>query len=58
MRVSREGEDPGNQVRAIAEWAARSGVEVLSYYVDADVSGAQDLGTGRSTGRCWRPPGP
>ena len=40
VRVSREGEDPGNQLRAIAEWAARSGVEVLSYYIDADVSGA------------------
>jgi DNA invertase Pin-like site-specific DNA recombinase len=40
VRVSREGEDPGNQLRAIAEWAARSGVEVLSYYIDVDVSGA------------------
>jgi DNA invertase Pin-like site-specific DNA recombinase len=38
--VSREGEDPGDQVRAIAEWAARSGVEVLSYHIDVDVSGA------------------
>ncbi|MCC6014476.1 MAG: recombinase family protein [Desulfurococcaceae archaeon] len=40
VRVSREREDPGNQVRAIAEWATRSGVKVLSYYVSADVSGA------------------
>jgi DNA invertase Pin-like site-specific DNA recombinase len=39
-RVSREGEDPGDQVRAIAEWAARSGVEVLSYHIDVNVSGA------------------
>ena len=39
-RVSREGEDPENQVQAIREWAARNGVEVVSCYVDVDVPGA------------------
>jgi len=40
VRVSREGESPENQVLTIREWAARSGVEVVSYYIDIEVSGA------------------
>jgi len=40
VRVSQEGENPENQVSAIREWAARNGVEVVSFYVDVDVSGA------------------
>jgi len=39
VRVSREGEDPGNQVMAIREWASRNGVEVVSYYIDIGGSG-------------------
>lgn len=38
--VSQEGENPENQVSVIREWAARSGVEVVSFYVEASVSGA------------------
>jgi len=40
IRVSREDENPENQVNAIREWAAKNGVEVVGFYIDYDVSGA------------------
>ncbi len=40
VRISREDEDPENQVQAIRRWADEHGVEVLGFYIDADVSGA------------------
>jgi len=40
VRVSREDENPENQIQAIRDWAARNGVEVLGFYIDVDVSGA------------------
>lgn len=39
VRVSREDENPENQIQAIREWASRNGFEVVSFYVDVDVSG-------------------
>jgi len=40
VRVSRDDENPENQVQAIRRWAAEHGVEVLGFYIDVDVSGA------------------
>lgn len=40
VRVSREDENPENQVNAIREWASKNGVEVVSVYIDVDVSGS------------------
>lgn len=40
VRVSREDENPENQVNAIREYATKNGIEVLGFYVDIDVSGA------------------
>ncbi|MEM4619663.1 MAG: recombinase family protein [Desulfurococcaceae archaeon] len=39
IRVSREDENPENQIHAILEWAKKNGVEVLGFYVDVDISG-------------------
>ncbi len=40
VRVSREDENPENQLHAIMEWARRNGYEVVAPYIDIDVSGA------------------
>lgn len=40
VRVSREDENPQNQVEAIREWASKNGVEVVGFYIDTDISGA------------------
>jgi putative DNA-invertase from lambdoid prophage Rac len=40
VRVSREGEDPQNQIVKIREWAEKNRVEIVSVYIDYDVSGA------------------
>jgi len=40
VRVSQENENPENQINAIKEYAKKNNVEIVSYYVDYDVSGA------------------
>jgi len=40
VRVSQEDENVENQIAKIKEWASRNGVEVVSFYIDKDVSGA------------------
>lgn len=40
IRVSQEDENPENQVNAIREWAEKNGIEVVSFYIDKDVSGS------------------
>jgi len=40
IRVSREDENPENQVNAIREWAEKNNVSIVSFYIDVDVSGA------------------
>ena len=40
IRVSREDENPENQIIKIREWAERNGYRVMGVYVDYDVSGA------------------
>jgi DNA invertase Pin-like site-specific DNA recombinase len=40
IRVSREYENPENQVNAIREWAEKNNVSIVSFYIDVDVSGA------------------
>jgi len=40
VRVSREDENPENQINAIRDWALKNGFEIVSFYIDYDVSGA------------------
>jgi len=39
IRVSQEDENPLNQVERIKEWAQKNGVEIISFYIEKDVSG-------------------
>jgi len=40
IRVSREDENPQNQINSIREWASKNNIEILGFYIDYDVSGA------------------
>ncbi|MEM4621028.1 MAG: recombinase family protein [Desulfurococcaceae archaeon] len=40
VRVSREDENPENQILSIKEWAQKNNVEILGFYIDVDVSGS------------------
>jgi len=40
VRVSQEDESPENQIAKIKEWAEKNGVEIVSFYIDKDVSGS------------------
>ena len=39
IRVSQEDEKPENQIEAIKRWAREHNIEVVGFYIDADVSG-------------------
>ncbi|MEM4554182.1 MAG: recombinase family protein [Ignisphaera sp.] len=40
VRISKEDENPENQILSIRDWAQKNNVEILGFYVDVDVSGA------------------
>ncbi len=51
-RVSTEGEDVSNQVKAIEDYARANGIELIGVFKDVGVSGAKPAMEREGLGKC------